>query len=57
MVEARQDATSIVVGAKPAWAYPSKPTDEAKAKFFTQAALDFIPSETDVFITNSKGVS
>jgi hypothetical protein len=57
MVEARQDSTSIVVGGKPAWAYPTKPSDEAKAKFFTQAALDFVPSDTDVFITNSKGQS
>jgi hypothetical protein len=57
MVEARQDDTKggIIVGGKPTWAYPSRPTDEALAKFFTKEALEFKPSEKDVFITNSKG--
>jgi GrpB-like predicted nucleotidyltransferase (UPF0157 family) len=42
---------------KPAWAYPTRPNDEAIAKFFTKAALEFTPTDTDVFITNSKGQS
>ncbi len=41
--------------AKPAWAYPSRPTDDAVAKNFTKEALEYQPSETDIFITNSKG--
>jgi hypothetical protein len=40
---------------KPAWAYPSKPTDDAVAKYFTKEALEYQPTETDIFITNSKG--
>lgn len=58
MVEARgQTDTTIIVGGKPAWAYPSKPTDEALAKFFTPAAIKYVPTEKDIFITNSKGNS
>ena len=45
------------MGGKPTWAYPTKPSDEAKAKFFSQAALEYMPKETDIFITNSKGQS
>lgn len=41
--------------AKPAWAYPSKPSDDAVAKYFTKDALEYQPTETDIFITNSKG--
>ena len=40
---------------KPAWAYPSRPSDESLSKYFSQAAIEFAPSETDCFITNSKG--
>jgi hypothetical protein len=57
MVEARQDDSSIIVGGKPAWAYPTKPTDEAIAKLFPPAAIKYVPTEKDIFITNSKGQS
>ena len=43
MVEARKDTSSIIAGGAPAWAGPGEPSDEAKAKFFTQAALDYVP--------------
>ena len=45
------ESTSV----KPAWAYPSKPSDDAIAKFFTKEALEYQPTEADTFITNSKG--
>eukprot|EP00347_Sterkiella_histriomuscorum_P002775 403366847 len=31
------------------------PSDEAKEKYFTQAALDYQPTNQDIFITTSKG--
>jgi len=40
---------------KPAWAYPNKPSDEALAKYFTKEDLEFVPTDLDTFITNSKG--
>ena len=42
---------------KPAWAYPRRPSDEHIQKFFSKSALEFVPTETDIFITNSKGDS
>ena len=57
MVEARQADSSIIIGGKPTWAYPTKPTDDALAKFFTPAASKFVPTDRDIFITNSKGAS
>ncbi len=45
------------MGGKPAWGYASRPTDDAIAKNFTKEALSFVPVESDIFITNSKGAS
>ncbi len=42
-------------GDKPAWAYPPRPSEEALEKYFTKEALSYVPTETDIFITNSKG--
>ena len=55
MVETRDN--SIIIGGKPSWAYPSHPSDDAIAKFFTKSALDFAPTNQEIFITNSKGDS
>lgn len=41
--------------AKPSWAYPTRPSEEALKQFFSEEAQAFVPSDTDIFITNSKG--
>ncbi len=57
MVESRPQDMSHVVGTLPSWAYPRRPTDEMIVKYFNKEALDFVPTDKDCFITNSKGDS
>lgn len=58
MVESSYNASSkgtgTLPGELPAWAYPVKPSEEAIERFFTPEALAYVPSDTDIFITNSK---
>lgn len=60
MVEASKDpsqvGTGTLPGDKPAWAYPTRPSEDSIAKYFSKAALEYVPTEEDIFITNSKGL-
>lgn len=56
MVESTYDkGVGTLAGDKPSWAYPSRPSEEMIAKFFTKEDLEYQPTEVDIFITNSKG--
>lgn len=59
MVEASYNTQDKGVGTvpgsvPPAWAYPIRPTEEAIERFFTPEALAYVPTDSDIFITNSK---
>lgn len=59
MVESSYNAQDKGVGTlsgsvSPAWAYPTRPTEEAIERYFTPEALAYVPTDADIFITNSK---
>ena len=55
MVERLKGTGTLASADPPTWAYPRRPTDECIEKYFSKEALEYVPNETDIFITNSKG--
>lgn len=55
MVERLKGTGTLASADAPTWAYPRRPTDECIEKYFSKEALEYVPNETDIFITNSKG--
>ena len=56
MVESTSNkGVGTLPGEKPAWAYPTRPSEESLGKFFKPEDLEYVPDELDIFITNSKG--
>ena len=55
MVEREKGTGTLTKAEAVSWAYPRRPAEESIARYFTKEALEYVPSETDIFITNSKG--
>ena len=55
MVEREKGTGTLASTESPSWAYPRRPSEESIARYFTKEALEYVPGESDIFITNSKG--